>query len=118
MNGVSNLLQRAPVHKDGFLAFCRELSEFVLLHPAAYFLERVHGQASGDLLVVADWASVELTQADLINASALGVGADQVAPHLHLTLARVHILLDRVKEGPSMVLWHLEGSFDHFNKID
>ena len=115
MNGVSNPLQRAPVHKDGFLAFCRELSELVLLHPGANFLERIHGQSSGDLLVVADWARVELTQADLINASALGVGADQVAPHLHLTLARVHILLDRVKEGPSMVLWHLEGGFNHFN---
>ena len=115
MNGVSDLLQRAPVHKDGFLAFCRELSELVLLHPGANFLERIHGQSPGDLLVVADWARVELTQADLINASALGVGADQVAPHLHLTLARVHILLDRVKEGPSMVLWHLEGGFNHFN---
>ena len=44
----------------------------------------------------------------------LAVGENEIAPHFHLSLTGVNILLNRVKEGPGVIFGHLE-SFDHFD---
>ena len=72
MNGVRDLLQRSPVHKDSLLTLSGELAKLVLLHPEANFLERIHGETPSNMLVVAYRTGVELSQADLIDSTALG----------------------------------------------
>ena len=114
MDGICNLLQRPPVDEDGLLALRSEVSKLVLLHPLANFFEWVHRQASVKSSVLADRARVQLSKTDLINATWLGICTDEIGPHFHLALSCVDILLNCIKEGPSVILWHLKCGFDHF----
>ena len=64
------------------------------MHPVAHLGQRLHAQSPVDGRVLADWTSVEFTKTDLILATLLAKTKDQVAPHFHLSLPRVNILLD------------------------
>ena len=60
------------------------LSELVGLHPISIAHQVLHQQVPIDSRIAPDVTGIKLTQAKVI-------------PHLHLTLACVYILLDRVK---------------------
>ena len=114
MDCLGNFLDGFPVDKDSVLAVGCPLAEFIVVHPAAYLFHIFYTQFSIDLSVVAERWSVQLLDSNRVCLLWLAEGEDDVAPHLHLALSSVHILLDCVEEWPWMILWQLEWSVDHF----
>ena len=104
VNSLSNFLQRAPVAKDALLAFSCPVGEIIRLHPLANLLKWFHWQAPIDLLVLANFACVELSQTYAIDAFAFAETQDQIAPHFQLTFTSVYVFLDGVKKWPRVVL--------------
>ena len=91
---LCNFLNWSPVNEHSFFAFCSIISELVCLHPVADLSQRFHAQLPVDRLVLAYLRCVEFSKRNRVNSFWFAVGMNQVSPHLHLSLTRVHILLD------------------------
>jgi hypothetical protein len=92
------------------------LSKLVLVHPVADLLDVVQRKTPLDFGVVAEGRVVELAQGHLVDLLTLPVRQDNVAPHAHLPLSGVEVLLNRVEKGPAVVL-RQDTRVNHFRYI-
>ena len=99
VNSLRDLLQGPPVDKDSVLALRRKATKLIRVHPCTHFLKRLHWQTARNIFIVADWRSIEFTKTDAIDSKVLRVWQNQVAPHFHLSLSSVNILLDSMREN-------------------
>ena len=99
-----NLLHRPPENEDFVVAVTSVLSKLVLVHPVADLLDVVQRKAPLDFGVVAEGRVVELAHGHLVDLLTLPVRQDNVAPHAHLPLSGVEVLLNCVEKGPAVVL--------------
>ena len=102
--GCCNLLNRHKVYKDTVLAITGPLTKLINMHPLTDLLDGVLAQLSIDGGVVGQRRVIKLLDRNGVLLLGLTVAENKITPHLHLTLTGVHILLNRVEEGPAVVL--------------